>query len=68
MTQVNVDEKLIERVRKLGKHRILDSAVRAALREYVQKRERPGILDLVGKIDFDPGYDYKAARKSKRCS
>ena len=38
----------------------------AALKEYVKYRKQLAILDLAGKVDFDPDYDYKAERRRKR--
>jgi hypothetical protein len=37
--------------------------VTEALREYVQRRKQARILDLFGKVDFDPKYDYKKQRR-----
>ena len=65
-TNLALDDKLIEEARDLGKHRTKKEAVTAALEEYVQRRKQLRILDLFGKIDFDPTYDYKAARQRKR--
>ena len=64
---IKIDEKLVETARKAGRHRTDSAAVRAALSEYIRRHERPSILDLFGKIDFDPEYDYKALRRAKRC-
>ena len=38
-------------------------AVTMALREYIKSKKRLRILDMFGKVDFWPGYDYKAARR-----
>jgi Arc/MetJ family transcription regulator len=67
-TNLNLDDKLIREAVRLGKHRTKREAVTAALTEYVRYRKQLGILDLAGTIDFDPAYDYKAARRSKRCA
>ena len=57
---------LIEEARVLGGHKTKREAVRAALAEYVQRRQQMGIIKLFGMIDYDPAYDYKAERRRKR--
>ena len=57
---------LIEEARVLGGHKTKKEAVRAALAEYVQRRQQMGIIKLFGMIDYDPAYDYKAERRRKR--
>lgn len=63
---VAVDEKLIEQARELGQHKTDNEAAAAALEEYVKHRNQLKILELFGKIDYDPDYDYKAERRRKR--
>jgi Arc/MetJ family transcription regulator len=65
-TNLALDDKLIEQAQKLGKHRTKKEAVTAALRDYVKRVQRMKILELEGKIDWDPNYDYKALRRRKR--
>ena len=62
MTMV-VDEKLAEEARRLGGYTSVPEAVTAALEEFVQRRKQSAILDLVGKVEYDPDYDYKALRR-----
>jgi len=38
-------------------------AVTTALEEYVKMKRRLALLDLMGRIDYDPTYDYKDARR-----
>lgn len=65
-TNLGLDDKLIERARKIGRHKTKKEAVTVALEEYVRLREQRAVLQLEGTIDFDPSYDYKAARRRKR--
>lgn len=65
-TNLNLDDRLIEKVRRVGGHRTKKDAVTAAMEEYLRRREQVKLIDLFGKIDFDPGYDYKAERRRKR--
>jgi hypothetical protein len=65
-TNLGLDDKLINEARKIGNHKSKKAAVTAALEEYIQRRKRLRILDLFGKIGYDPRYDYKAERRRKR--
>lgn len=67
-TNLALDDKLIEKVVELGKHRSKKDAVTAALKEYIEHREQIKIIDLFGQIEFDKSYDYKAQRERKRGS
>jgi hypothetical protein len=37
--------------------------VTQALEAYVQRRKQARILELFGKVDFDPRYDHKRQRR-----
>jgi hypothetical protein len=65
-TNLAIDDRLIEEARKLGSHRTKREAVTAALDEYIRRRKQQAILSLFGSIDYDPRYDYKRERRSKR--
>jgi Arc/MetJ family transcription regulator len=62
-TNLALDDRLIDQARKVGRHKTKKDAVTAALREYILRRKQLKILDLVGTIDYDPAYDYKALRR-----
>lgn len=64
-TNLDIDDRLIEEARKIGKHRTKKEAVNAALAEYIRSRKRLGILDWVGKVDYYPDYDHKKLRARK---
>jgi len=57
-----VDKNLLHEARKLGKHRTDKATIAAALRSYIRLRKQRGILDLFGKVEYYPDYDYKALR------
>jgi Arc/MetJ family transcription regulator len=65
-TNLKLDDKLIEATVKFGHFKTKQDAVNAALAEFVQRRRRLCILELAGKIDFDPRWDYKEMRCSRR--
>jgi hypothetical protein len=62
-TNLALDDRLIMDAVKLGGHKTKREAVTAALEEYVKGKRRLGILDMFGKVEFDPAWDYKADRK-----
>ena len=61
-TNLNLDDELILEAVRLGGHQTKREAVNQALREYVAFLNRIRTLDVFGTIEFDPSYDYKAAR------
>jgi hypothetical protein len=65
-TNLALDDALIEEARKTGGHKTKKEAVTAALDEYVRRLKQRDIIKLFGTVDFDPNYDYKAARRKNR--
>jgi cysteinyl-tRNA synthetase len=65
-TNLDIDDKLINEARRIGKHKTKKEAVTAALDEYIRHRKQLKILELFGTIDYDPTYDYKRMRKLDR--
>jgi hypothetical protein len=61
-TNLDINPKLIEEARRIGKHKSKKDAVTEALKEYVRSKKQMRIFELAGKIDFDPTYDYKKER------
>jgi Arc/MetJ family transcription regulator len=64
-TNLSLDDALVEEAKQLGGHRTKREAVNEALAEYVARRQRRRILDLFGKLDWDPDYDYKKERQRR---
>lgn len=64
-TNLALDDKLLNEAVRLGGHRTKKATVTEALHEYIQRRKQLGILELAGKIDYDPDYDYKEERRRK---
>ena len=60
-TKLDVDPELIERAVSLSGAPTRKAAVTAALREFIARREQGRLLELFGKLDWDPTYDYKQA-------
>lgn len=57
-----IDDQLIERARRIGRHRTQKAVVTEALEEYIQRRKQLQILDLFHEVEFDSDYDYKEQR------
>jgi len=61
-TNLDLDPDLVERALALSGAPTKKAAVTAALQEFIARREQRGILELFGKLEWDPGYDYKRER------
>ena len=59
---LKLDEKMVEEAVKLGNFKTKQEAMNVALAEFVQRRNRLRILELAGKIEFRPDWDYKKMR------
>jgi len=58
-----LDDELVEEAFKYAQTiRTKKELIETALKEYVNTRKRKNIGDLVGKIKFYDGYDYKSLR------
>ena len=64
-TNLKLDDRLIDATVKLGNFKSKQEAVNSALAEYVHRRQRLRILELGGKIGFDPKWDYKKMRRGR---
>jgi len=64
-TNLQIDDKLITKAVLLGGHKTKKEAVNHALLEYIQRMEQKKVLDLFGKIDYDPDYNYKSQRNKR---
>ena len=61
-TNLQLDDRLIKEAVILGNHRTKKAAVTQALADYIRHLRQERILDLFGKVDFDPSYNYKRQR------
>jgi Arc/MetJ family transcription regulator len=62
-TNLAIDDKLLDEAQRVGGHRTKKATVTEALEEYVQRRRQAKIVDLFGKVEFDPAYDHKKQRR-----
>ena len=65
-TNLALDDKLIDEARLIGGHKSKKAAVTAALEEYIQRRKQLEMTRVFGKIEFDPAYDHKTERSSRK--
>ena len=65
LTNLLLDDDLVDEAKRLGRHRTRQEAVTAALKEYVRRSKQAAALDLFDQIPYDPSYDYKAERQRR---
>ena len=61
-TNLSIDPKLIEAALKVSGERTKKAAVTKALQEFIARRRQKRLLELMGKLEWDSSYDYKAER------
>ena len=64
-TNLAIDPGLLERALEVSGERTKKAAVTKALQEFIARREQRRVLDLMGKLEWDQSYDYKAERSRK---
>jgi Arc/MetJ family transcription regulator len=64
-TNLAIDDQLLDQALSVGGYRTKRETVNEALREFVQRRKRLELLKLVGKVEYDPRYDYKQERRKR---
>ncbi len=62
-TNLAIDDDLLTEAQRVGGHRTKKATVTEALEEYIRRRRQKQIVELFGKVDFDPGYDYRQQRR-----
>lgn len=61
-TNLSIDPDLIERALAVSGERTKKAAVTMALQEFIARRRQKRLLDLMGRLEWDSSYDYKAER------
>jgi hypothetical protein len=61
-TNLSIDPQLIEQALEVSGERTKKAAVTKALEEFIARRRQKRILELMGKLEWDSSYDYKAER------
>ncbi len=61
-TNLSLDPDLLERALEVSGERTKKAAVTRALEEFIARRKQKRVLDLMGKLEWDKSFDYKAER------
>ncbi len=64
-TNLSLDPDLIERAVEVSGERTKKAAVTRALEEFIARRRQKGLVDLMGKLEWDKSFDYKAERSRR---
>jgi len=64
-TNLSIDPDLLEQALEVSGERTKKAAVTKALEEFIARRRQKRVLELIGKLEWDDGFDYKAARTRK---
>ncbi len=61
-TNLSIDPDLLDRALAIGGERTKKATVTKALQEFIARRQQNRLLELMGKLEWDEGFDYKAER------
>ena len=61
-TNLAIDPKLLERAVEVSGERTKKAAVTRALQEFIARREQRRVVELMGKLEWDDAFNYKAER------
>lgn len=61
-TNLSIDPQLLERALQVSGERTKKAAVTKALEEFIARRRQKRLLELMGKLEWDDSFDYKAER------
>lgn len=64
-TNLAIDPDLLDRALEVSGEKTKKAAVTKALQEFIARRQQRRVLELMGKLEWDPVYDYKAERTRK---
>jgi len=61
-TNLAIDPQLLERAVEISGERTKKAVVTRALQEFIARREQRRVVDLMGKLEWDDSFNYKAGR------
>ena len=61
-TKLALDPRLLDEALAISGERTKKAAVTKALQEFIARRRQVKLLDLMGKLEWDSGFDYKKER------
>jgi Arc/MetJ family transcription regulator len=65
-TNLAIDPDLLEQAVRVSGERTKKAAVTKALQEFIARREQRRVADLLGKLEWDKTFDYKAERARRK--
>lgn len=64
-TNLSIDPALIEEALRVSGEKTKKAAVTLALEEFIARRRQKNLLELMGRLEWDTKYDYKAERSRR---
>jgi Arc/MetJ family transcription regulator len=64
-TNLALDPELINRALKVSGEKTKKAAVTRALEEFITRRSQARLVELMGRLEWDESYDYKAERSRR---
>ena len=64
-TNLSIDPDLLDRALAVSDERTKKAAVTKALQEFIARRQQKRLLELIGKLEWDAAFDYKAERSRR---
>ena len=64
-TNLAIDPALLERALEVSLERTKKAAVTRALQEFIARRKQRHVAELLGKLEWDDSYEYKAERSRR---
>jgi len=64
-TNLAIDDKLLEKAKRVGGFRTKKETVTVALEEFIQRRAQRKVLKSLGTFDFREDWDYKKDRRGR---
>jgi len=64
-TNLSIDPDLLDRALAVSGERTKKAAVTKALQEFIARRRQKRLLDLMGALEWDEAFDYKATRSRR---
>ena len=61
-TNLAIDPKLLDRAVEVSGERTKKAVVTLALQEFIARREQRRVAELMGKLEWNESFDYKAER------
>lgn len=61
-TNLGIDPELLDRAVEVSGERTKKAVVTMALQEFIARREQRRVVELMGKLEWNDSFDYKAER------